>query len=575
MSIGSDDMNIEKKNNTISLGENYQPIIANYYNIRSFLNLSYNSVNNKNKKKINFISYSNNKLKAKRSLEEKIHKNISRTSQMNESHLKNYNNSYNLSRGENTTLSTIDNKSSINNEEEQKIKIANSKDSMICYFCKKNVFLQRFCSKCRKIVCEECMKKWFLVESNYKCFNCKNNIDNISNISSRKNEKNIINYSNIELNSNNTIDIKDYKNKNKKAIINEKLSHSTRNKSYTHRNIGTSINKEKKFFNRFNILKKLKSKQINKISYINKLNQEIFNPVYCKIHSDQLLSYYCINCQRFYCRTCFISLEQEKNSHKGHKIIDCENFKNNNNDDLLNNNKNLKEKCKEINNMIKKCEDLKKCYFCEKEIVNKYIKFIIKKYNEKMEQNIHKINELIIKYKKYIDIIKNIQKDIEKYNLLKLIEKKSNFYEVHILINLTKVKNLEYQKSIDIYANLSPKFIFNIYQSELKQFNIVDMNFRYEIGLDDSKYNLVALKKKTEIQIYIYYPIEKKIKNRKIILPFVYIRRNENNWELFELKEYITYKSNNYFIKRFNANSFCENNSFFKIKGILYESSFL
>ena len=109
----------------------------------------------------------------------------------------------------------------------------------------------------------------------------------------------------------------------------------------------------------------------------------------------------------------------------------------------------------------------------------------------------------------------------------------------------------------------------------MKHFDIIGYNFRFKAKLGNSKYNLVVLKKENEIQIYIYYPTEKEPQNKKSILPFVYLKRKDHNWELFELKESLTDNGHNYFIKRFNAESFCELNSYIKIKGILYENFFI
>ena len=82
------------------------------------------------------------------------------------------------------------------------------------------------------------------------------------------------------------------------------------------------------------------------------------------------------------------------------------------------------------------------------------------------------------------------------------------------------------------------------------------------------------MRKENEIQIYIFYPVEQILK-KKLILPFVYLRKKDNSWELYELKEFLVYKEKNYFIKRFNVNNFCKENSFIKIKAVLYESSFI
>ena len=58
-------------------------------------------------------------------------------------------------------------------------------------------------------------------------------------------------------------------------------------------------------------------------------------------------------------------------------------------------------------------------------------------------------------------------------------------------------------------------------------------------------------------------------------MPYIYLKKNETKWELFELKESLIYNGNNYFIKRFKADNFCDINSNIKIKGVLYENYFI
>ena len=103
---------------------------------------------------------------------------------------------------------------------------------------------------------------------------------------------------------------------------------------------------------------------------------------------------------------------------------------------------------------------------------------------------------------------------------------------------------------------------------------IKNEGFHFKANLEGSCYQLGLIQKQNEIQIYIYYPIDMNIHKNKFILPFVFLRRKNNNWESFELKESLTYKGNNYFIKRFKSNNFSPINSYVKIKGIIYESWF-
>ena len=70
------------------------------------------------------------------------------------------------------------------------------------------------------------------------------------------------------------------------------------------------------------------------------------------------------------------------------------------------------------------------------------MKMIINKYNETIEEKIKKLNEFIINYKSYIENIKIIQDNIQKYIFIKYDENENIIHEDNLLINLSKIKNL-------------------------------------------------------------------------------------------------------------------------------------
>ena len=80
---------------------------------------------------------------------------------------------------------------------------------------------------------------------------------------------------------------------------------------------------------------------------------------------------------------------------------------------------------------------------------------------------------------------------------------------------------------------------------------------------------------KEKFQKYDYDKI--KFKQEKEVIDTITqeVKKKDNDWEIFELDEFLIYKNHNYFIKRFDANKFCKLNDFIKIKGVLYETSFM
>ena len=581
--------NNEQKIDLTNLGQFYSPITLDNY-CPSQETFETNNLSQKKKKVVKSkdnISCSPDFINNKTTLKVKFEKVSNR---INESFgKKDNNNSYNMSRNdnnmnENTTISTMDDKN-ISNSIEEKSKMNKIKELMTCFICHEKVSNPRICPNCSKIACEECLKKWFNNKNNKKCFNCHNSItlekmvcipviNNISNILNKitfdiKNDSSLVFR---QLNSKKT-----YNNLNKNRM--SKKSYADSNRS----NISccTMGNIKQKSPNNSldlrNCFKQAKHRKFpnsiseTPLSNISK-NESIYKE-HCPVHPDQLLFYYCVDCEKSYCRTCFVFFGQEKNNHIGHQILDYEKFKNKNNFELLKQTKDLKENNNKINIFINQCEYLKSCYLNEKEIVNNYVKSFINSYNEKIDENIKKINDLINNYKNYNHQINQTRENIKKYYSTKSPE--ININQMNLLNDVKKTNNFLYTKDFDNFADLSPKFLFNIYHSELKHFDIIDNNFRFKTKLDNSKYSLVVLRKENEIQIYIYYPTEKEPHNKKSILPYVYLKRKDNNWELFELKEFLTYNGHNYFIKRFNAECFCELNSYIKIKGVLYENFFV
>jgi hypothetical protein len=74
--------------------------------------------------------------------------------------------------GKNTIKSTIDEKINQSNGVDEIVKLSKIKELMICFLCNKNAVLPKICPNCRKIACKECLKKWFIVDKNNKCFYC-------------------------------------------------------------------------------------------------------------------------------------------------------------------------------------------------------------------------------------------------------------------------------------------------------------------------------------------------------------------------------------------------------------------
>ena len=517
---------------------------------------SYSSINKNNPKTVKLSKTKGKFLTLKDSLNRRVN-NLSCQISRNENNL-----------AENTTTSTLEDKENnkfIFEPEIEIDKISEIKELILCYLCRKKPISPKICPNCQKIVCEKCMKNWFETKSNNKCFYCNKEmcinemisipiIDNISNLIDKlttKIDNSIVNRPKI----NTCYTIKPQNKKNKLFFAKEIMKTEPKIRKYSYQPTEENINSFKENF-------KLEKNE-DKICLIND---------YCQKHPEQKYSYYCIDCKAAYCKTCFVFFGNEKNNHVNHKIVDYEIYKNKTKG-IIKQSEILDEKIEEINTYINRCNAMKNCYEFERGVVIKYLNSLIDNYNEQVNENIKMLNDLINNYSNYLFQIKKVQNDINKFYTWRINDFNN---KEKLMSDITKVNNINYltSKEIDSYSDFSPKIFFNVYQTDFKKYVIKNEGFHFKANLNDSIYQLGIIKKQNEIQIYIYYPVDENIHQKKFILPFVFLRRKNNNWESFELKESMTYRGNNYFIKRFKNHNFAPLNSYMKIKGVVYESWF-
>ena len=491
---------------------------------------------------------------------------------------------------ENVTKSTIDKDFSQDNESEmnEKEMINEIKDSVICYICLLKVEKPRICPNCHRIACEKCLKNWFIDKGNNNCGYCRtvltfdkmisipiiNNVANlIDKISSKNKIKKIpTQFTNLKKGRRSNYDLTS-------NIINEE------NSEFNEDDIAINSRNNDVFNRKYNTKESIYlAKKENLIShsthgpYISRYENKnqslplIPTEEYCSKHPDQPLFYYCVDCKQAYCRTCFVFFGEEKDKHNKHNIIEYNKYKSMNIPQIIKNSSNLDYKYEELDAYIKRCEALKDCYEFERTLVEEQVKLLMDNYNSTMNENIKKLDNIIKRYKTYLDQINECKNGIKEFY-------KNQKYEPELIEKINDINNIKYYKSreIDNYSDLSKKVALNVYQTKLKKCEIKQSNYHYKIPLDGSKYQLAITQKVNELQIYIYWPDNKETNEDKEkytnLLPIIFIRKKNKNWESFKLNEFLKYKGNKYYIKRFSTNNFCNPNSYFKIKGILYENS--
>lgn len=447
---------------------------------------------------------------------------------------------------------------------EQSEEINEIKESVMCYICLSKVVQPKMCPNCQKIACKDCLKNWFITKGNKNCGYCRAemNFEKMISVPVLDSVANLIEKISVK----NSQILQHYPQINSSIVLNKRMilddNNITNNSRLTFRNLGNTYERGRKY-------KK-------KLEFNNNTNSNISSDIndieFCDKHPDQPLYYYCMDCNKGYCRTCFVFFGEEKDKHNHHKIIEYEKYKLNNVSLFAKEKENLEDKSEELNAYIKRCEALKECYEFERKIVLNYIKKIVDNYNSEIDENIETLDSIIKTYRNYLEQIEKCVKDIQKIYSNTKVNKE---FEEMLMNKIKNVNEIKYynSKEIDTYSDLSKNININVYQTKLKKFEIKQKSFHYKIPLLESdKYNLSITQKGNEVQIYIYWPEDKNFDDKFNLLPFIFLRKKNKNWESFQLTEFLNYKGNNYYIKRFNANNFCSINSYFKIKGVLYEN---
>ena len=454
------------------------------------------------------------------------------------------------------------NKALIENEDdivEQSEEINEIKESVMCYICLSKVVQPKMCPNCQKIACKECLKNWFIKKGNKNCGYCRSeiNFDKMISVPILDSVANLIEKISVK----NSQILQNYPQIKNSAILNKRMIQDDNNINNNNRISFSDLG------NIYKSGKKYKKGENNENS-----DNEMNEVDYCQKHSDQPLYYFCVDCNKSYCRTCFVFFGEEKDKHNNHTIIEYKKYKLNNISQFIKEKENLEDKSIELNSLIKRCESLKECYETERELVLNYTKKIIDNYTIEVDNNIKVLDSIINTYQNYLEQIEKCIKDIQKIYTNSKINKE---YEELLMKKINNINEIKYynSKEIDTYSDISKSVDIKVYQTKLKKFEIKQKSFHYKIPLmKTNKYNLSIIQKGNEVQIYIYWPDDINAENKFNLLPFIFMRKKNKNWEFFKLNEFLNYNGNNYYIKRFNSSNFCNINSYFKIKAILYEN---
>ena len=299
----------------------------------------------------------------------------------------------------------------------------------------------------------------------------------------------------------------------------------------------------------------------------------------CPNHPEEKLYYYCLDCKKGYCKTCFVFFGNEKYKHLKHNIIEYEQYKNLNFSSFKLNEEKINKKIKGFEDYIKRCESYKKAYEFERILGNKVILSLQKEFNRLIDDNIRIINDQILKIKSYIEYYENDKKEITEIYWKFVKNCKNDFNECQKMAqNLVyKIENdiskkLISGKDIEKFNEMTQNIQMRTYQTKLGEFNHENFFLSKSLKLGNSPYDIIIDNRlRNEVLITLMIPKEK-ITFGHNFTSFIFIRKKGGETETYELEESKEDLENFYYKKRIPWNYFGE--SVFKIKAVLYDFYF-
>jgi len=387
------------------------------------------------------------------------------------------------------------------------------KDTVKCYICFDKITKPKMCPHCHRMACEKCLYNWFVNLNKKNCGFCRKG----TNFS----EMVAVPFMDV------VVDFVD------------------------------------KFFN----------KNISEDNNKNFCDKNFLE--FCPEHKNEMLYYYCLDCGKAYCKTCFVFFGEEKDKHVGHSIIEYEKYKNMSFPLLKKNKEKLEKNIIHVEENIKRCNAYKKIYEHERKVGNEFLVKLQNEFNKHIDGIMNIIDEQIEKLNGYINEYNKYKKEVEDF--LDLIKNKKGNSEIScesLIIKLTKINQEKFFSSKDIKKlnDLSKDMVVNTFQSKFGQFNHDSMFLKKGLKLGNSPYEIVIdNKQRNEVQISLLMPRERtSIKHNFKALAFIK-KKGEciQSYDLDEFKE-----DNNYFYLRKKIPWDFFGQSIFEIKGILYDFYF-
>ena len=389
------------------------------------------------------------------------------------------------------------------------------KDTVKCYICFDKITKPKMCPHCHRIACEKCLYNWFINLNKKKCGFCRENTNFYEMVS--------VPFMDV------VVDFVD------------------------------------KFFN-----KKISENNDNNIN-----DKEFIE--YCPEHKNEMLFYYCLDCGKAYCKTCFVFFGKEKDKHIGHSIIEYEKYKNMSFPLLKKNKEKLDKNISHIEENIKRCLAYKKVYEHQRNVGNNFLQKLHDEFNKNIDNIMNVIDEQISKLKEYIGEYEKCKKEVDDFYEMMKNEKSYNNTDIScesLIIKLTKINQHKFFSSKDIKKlnELSKDMFVNTYQSKVGEFNHDTIFLKKGLKLGNSPYEImIDNKQRKEVQISLLMPKEK-TNIEHSFKALIFIKKKGECIQSYDLDEFKEDKNYIYLRKKIPWDFFGQ--SIFEIKGILYDFYF-
>ena len=368
------------------------------------------------------------------------------------------------------------------------------KDALICFICTSRVIDPMMCSHCKRLVCTECIKKW--LEIHEQCPFCKapttfdemialpfmnvlsdfflKEIDKKNEEKEKEKEENENNENNI----NNIIEEEDElddSNKNEKDKENDNLSKSLlfRNKF----NFDEDNQNQNDFLN------------MNYRTQIRKKGE------FCPEHRNQLIEYFCLNCNTKHCSKCLLFFNVQSKIHKDHKVINIEEKNKYNIDEI-------KQNLDDLLDTVKKLKEYDNNITTDMKVIEKkeeFVKVVLDEFTKYYTKKIEKQNKIIDKkttaLNNQLQLINQIRNSYtESLNNFVERDDENGFkdYQKKIL-GFKDLKKFKYWNSNNIFS----KPFLNFYETD---FIDIDIN-EYNDTIGEIKFNIEGLNRELHLKL--------------------------------------------------------------------------